>query len=750
MSGTGMLKRFFLSFLMFLCALTAFSKPARPGRIYLFQPDGSGFHARFYGDEMMRIKVTDEGAAIVQDKDGWWCYAEYDAAGSKTSTGCRVGNPVSPDILQRSCNIPLATLSASRSAEKARVMEYDMRGRKLLSGIRAGKGTRTETDAPVQKFGLVILVQFKGENESFTYKKDDFINLLMQEGYSEYGADGSVKEYFDDQFKGQYEFVFEVSDIVTLDKEMAFYGSNDNDGQDRNPHLMVMEACELVDNDIDFRKFDQDGDGEVDNVFVFFAGEDEAEGASEDHIWSHAWYIKDGAGRSLVLDGVTINRYACASELTTQDANTTVMTSIGTFCHEYAHTFGLPDMYDTDYQVGGVGAATWRRLSLMDAGNYNNDGHTPPNLSAVEREYLGLNEPHMLVSSGKYTLPSIDSGRYFRIDSDNDNEYFLLECRTLAGWDRHIGGEGMLLYHIDRSLNNAGYSEVYDRNVTAAERWGNSNEVNAFAAHQCADLVEADCRNDEFDNIYDELYENYLTSLSGVFYPFGGATTLTPKSVPGLKCWGDASVDKAIWDIAFDGSKVTFSLSGYSADALPIPQDLKADVFQDAAIISFSSSFGYEGKAAVVCEKSGGQIYAAELESCESGKWACIIEGLEFSTSYTVYVNFIEGEYAGEKLRLSFMTKRRQDKGTPYMYLANVDRSESGAFLIGTKLPLRLFNAQDAKEIWWTFNGNPVSVGKDCYYTVLRKGTLRAHIVWEDGSEDIVMKEINIEEEYDE
>mgnify|MGYP003310043167 CR=1 FL=1 len=201
MSGTGMLKRFFLSFLMFLCALTAFSKPARPGRIYLFQPDGSGFHARFYGDEMMRIKVTDEGAAIVQDKDGWWCYAEYDAAGSKTSTGCRVGNPVSPDILQRSCNIPLATLSASRSAEKARVMEYDMKGRKLLSGIRAGKGTRTETDAPVQKFGLVILVQFKGENESFTYKKDDFINLLMQEGYSEYGAEGSVKEYFDDVSK---------------------------------------------------------------------------------------------------------------------------------------------------------------------------------------------------------------------------------------------------------------------------------------------------------------------------------------------------------------------------------------------------------------------------------------------------------------------------------------------------------------------------------------------------------------------
>ena len=84
------------------------------------------------------------------------------------------------------------------------------------------------------------------------------------------------------------------------------------------------------------------------------------------------------------------------------------------------------------------------------------------------------------------------------------------------------------------------------------------------------------------------------------------------------------------------------------------------------------------------------------------------------------------------------------------MYLSNVDRADNGGFPVGARLPLRLFNVQDAKEIRWTFNGTPVSVGPGCYYIVERKGTLRAHIIWEDGSEEVVMKEINIEELNDE
>ena len=221
---------------------------------------------------------------------------------------------------------------------------------------------------------------------------------------------------------------------------------------------MVMEACKLADEKIDFKKYDQDGDGEVDNVFVFFAGLDEASGAEEDHIWSHAWFIMDGAGEDLFLDGVRINRYACAAELEGNTYDKSYMTAIGTFCHEYSHTLGLPDFYDTDYPEGGFAAALWLCTSLMDGGNYNNNGNTPPYFNAIEREILELSQPVVISEPGTYEMLPINKGTYYRINTTTENEYFLLEYRDNSLWDKYIGGSGVLVYHIDKSTKDAGYS----------------------------------------------------------------------------------------------------------------------------------------------------------------------------------------------------------------------------------------------------------------------------------------------------
>ena len=744
-----MLKRIFISSILMILALAAYSKPARPGMIYLTQPDGTGFYARFHGDELIRIKVTEDGSAITQGEDGWWYYAEYDMNATKVSTGYKVGKSVGVDVLGRCREIPFERLSEIKSSLKSKVAEREYMERGILQRIRPQIPTRAADDNQIEKLGLVILAQFKGQNEKFTYTKEHFENLLMQDNYSAFGATGSAKEYFEDQFSNTVKFKFEVSDIVTLDREVAYYGGNDSQGNDKNPHLMIMEACQLADEQIDFSKYDQDGDGEVDNVFVFFAGRDEAEGASENQIWSHAWYIKDGAGRNLFLDGVRINRYACTSELKMLNAATATMASIGTFCHEYSHTLGLPDLYDTDYQTGGYAATLWGDTCLMDGGSYNNNGSTPPNFNAIEREIMGLSEPIRLTTSGNYTIESIDKGQYYRLDSDNLEEYFLFECRTLTGWDKYIGGSGMLVYHIDKSNNDAGLSSLYNQNVTAAERWLYGNQVNAYAAHQCADLIEADRRTDNYASMYDASYQNYRQFIQGIFFPYSGVNSLTPTSFPGLACWGKAEVSKSVANIDFDGNKVTFRLSR-STGAVPVPKNVNIDAYQDAAIIKFTSSFSFEGMARMEVKKSGQLIHTLDIAPYEAESWACTLEGLEPSTSYVIYIYFYEEDFDGSKASQSFMTKRKQNTAGPYIYLANVKRAENGAFPIGTKLPLKLFNAQEAKKIRWTFNGSPVTVGPDCYYTVARKGTLRAYVTWEDGSEEVVMKEINIGEIQDE
>ena len=57
------------------------------------------------------------------------------------------------------------------------------------------------------------------------------------------------------------------------------------------------------------------------------------------------WELSDPTnyGRSVKLDGVTVDTYACGSELMGISGKT--LDGIGTMCHEYSHCLGLPDFY---------------------------------------------------------------------------------------------------------------------------------------------------------------------------------------------------------------------------------------------------------------------------------------------------------------------------------------------------------------------------------------------------------------------
>ena len=63
-----------------------------------------------------------------------------------------------------------------------------------------------------------------------------------------------------------------------------------------------------------------------------------------------------------------------------------------------------------------------------------------------------------------------------------------------------------------------------------------------------------------------------------------------------------------------------------------------------------------------------------------------------------------------------------------------------------SRIPLRMYNAVGAEKIEWTFGGSPVMIGPDGYYRLEKSGTLKAVVHWEDGSRDIVVKEVKVEE----
>ena len=708
----------------FIC-LSAAAHPVRPTVLSFTQPDGTTFQGKIYGDEFYRIKATIQGHAIVQDEDGWWCYAQFDHEGNRTSSGYRIGENAPGDVLSESFNIPYSRLAenARRKRENlANSINEEPLMRRILKNQTATKGT----DQVITKRALVILVEFA--DVKFKYTKEDFDNILNKPGYDYNGATGCAKDYFNDQFGGRVQFEFEVGSIATLSRNRSYYGSNVA-GNDAYPADMVADACKALDAEIDFSQYDDDNDGYVDNIFVFFAGEDEAEGFDEECIWSHSWYVLHGAGIICELDGKLIDNYACTSELSRKgNTRQTVLSGIGTFCHEYSHTLGLPDMYDTDYDdAGGWAAALWMHTSLMDGGNSNNDNNTPPYYNGIEREILGITEPVLLENDGLYTLEPIQkSNIVYRLDTDKEGEYYLFECRSNQGWDKYAGGTGMLVYHIDKSGRYA-------------SKWGNTNTVNATLSHQCADLIEADKRSDDASTV------SSYSNIQGIFFPYSSTNFLSPTSNPGLKFWSGQTGEVAITNIQRDGENIKFNVTGYSESSTPpTVMSIKTDPFMDAAIVKFESSWAFEGEAIVTWGRPGEDTKEARVLPYESGKYSIILEGLmPGNKTYTVSIKFSIDGIDGEPSTASFMTSKESPVQWPYIYIGKNKADANNKIAVGTKIALRTYNTADAAEIRWTFNGEDIAPEGDCYYTVQKSGTLKAFVTWKDGSEDIIEKKIN-------
>ena len=332
--------------------------------------------------------------------------------------------------------------------------------------------------------GLVILVEFK--DVSFKTSSKNFDDLLNKTGYDYNGATGSASDYFKSASNGKYAPVFDVFGPYKLDREMAYYGQNDREGLDMHPDQMVVDAVAMLAVDkvanINFADYDTDGDGYIDNIFVYYAGYGENEGAPENTIWPHAWEVYDEyVDGQLTYNGKRLRGYACTSEL--QGLSGTMMCGVGTFCHEFSHVLGLPDFYVTDYMSSHKTPGEW---DIMDAGSYLNDGNTPPTYSAHERFYLGWLTPEILNEEGEYELEElqksnkayiITSTGNHNLDGGNPNPatYYLLENRQKTGWDAYIPGHGMMIS-----------KTVYDE-----DDWYN-NIPNNNRNSQGYDIIEAD------------------------------------------------------------------------------------------------------------------------------------------------------------------------------------------------------------------------------------------------------------------
>lgn len=436
---------------------------ATPEPVTIMQRDGSTITIRIHGDEFLHWKTY--GNRLVElGTDGLFYYAQWSDTGVIQPTATRV--------------VPVATRSAVDQGGAA--VQPPVAARMRAAALRAARNA--SAPSPSISNGehpfLVLLVQFTDLSFKLPDPLKNFHDLLNLPGYSENGATGSVFDYFNENSNGAFSPRYTVVGPITVSNSFSYYGHDT--GYTERCQEMLQEAVLQADSlmNIDFSSYDVDADGYIDNIFVFYAGHNRAEGA-EKTIWPHSW---ETGSYSVTVDGVRTRSYACTSEF--RKSTGTEMCSIGTFCHEFGHVLGLPDFYDTNYETNGTAPAL-RGYSLMSSGNYNNNGRTPPYLTAIERQMLGWMEtPPALSESGQYTLAPISQNTAFTTSTSTKGEYFLYENRPQIGWDAALPAGGLLIYHVDQS-------DRMVNGMTAAERWEYGSEINAMASHQCLDLVES-------------------------------------------------------------------------------------------------------------------------------------------------------------------------------------------------------------------------------------------------------------------
>lgn len=507
-----------------------------------------------------------------------------------------------------------------------------------------------------------------------------------------------VENYFSRQFRGNLTLELELAPIVTLSHTRSYYGDNYTDRKDVLLYQAIKEACNLSSENIDFSKFDGDADGMVDNIVLLYAGACEDDGAGAELLSQQHAHLSDYS-TTITLDTKTIDGYSVCCELHTDAGENPRQAGIGVMCHEIAHALGLPDLYDTDADASGGNSGGLGSSSLMDYGCTNNDWNSPPDLSGAEHHILssGILEP--LTIGEKSLAPVISSGRYIFAESDTPDEYYIFASQQSR----------LYVYHIDRSGNPAGYSDIYGRNLSAAERW-KYNQINSRPDHKCFELVAVLPNEDQ--------------------HSFGSDT-----SIP-YKYWSGASSSFALRDIqAQSDSSIYFNVIE------PIKLD-KLSTYQDAVSIEWILDESLEGNQdyKIICINP---IDTLEY-NINTDLHYYTIEGLNPYTDYKLKLQLILSESESYSASAAFQTKRYRKDTYPNMYFTGVTRGKDGSFIRGTEIPLRIYNAGKTERVDWYFNDIPITPSARGTYTINIPGTLKAEIYYPDGTTELIIKEIRL------
>lgn len=415
-----------------------------------YNPDGSEIKVRGWGNQFAAVFETLDGFTIVQDPEsGFFHYATLSKDGTELlPSGTRVGTgaPLQLSLPRHLRVTPEAASRKALAAQQETGVKPRWETRRRERQQRHTRSTISSKDRPVDTseggplaatignyVGLCLLIQFP--DVPGTISQQEVTNFCNQPGYTSFGNNGSVRDYFYDNSDHKLTYTNIVNAYYTAQHNRAYYTDPNISYGTRARELIVEALNHLKAQGFNFNQLTADSSGYIQALNIFYAGPIVNNWAKG--LWPHSSGL--------------ITAYVASSTRRFHDYQITNMgnqLTLGTFCHENGHMVcDFPDLYSYNDPPSHYGVGNY---CLMCFGGSNTN---PTQVCAYLKNYAGWTSSLRQISQGMSY--SIMAGKNdFLIHRKNQIEYFIIENRAKTGRDESLPDAGLAIWHVDESGNN--------------------------------------------------------------------------------------------------------------------------------------------------------------------------------------------------------------------------------------------------------------------------------------------------------
>ena len=429
--------------LILACMLRAYAAYIVDFPVSLTQPDGSVISCFASGDEYYNWYHDENNFTIIQNNEGYYCYAIND--GDKVvASQYRVGT-VDPKTVGIPVGVSIS--AAAKTAIRKNILD-NTPDKTTAKEYRAPKGARNTGTMN----NLVVYIKF-ADQEEFTRDTTYYWEMFNKVDDPTYQ---SLQNYFEQVSYGMLSITSHFYPIPTDNYIVSYTDSHPREyympydpvsaptgyqGSQRNDRefLLLKNASQYVASMIPADlNIDYDDDGMVDNVVYIIKG---APTAWSTLLWPHRWSLY---GEYAYINGKRVYDFNFQLETHLNGSQSSVL------CHEMFHSLGAPDLYRyEDETITPIG-----RWDVMAS-----NGNPAQSMAAYMKYKYGgwIDEIPEITQAGVYTLhtPWSPTNNMYKLASPNStNEFFLFEFRNKDHlFETTLPGEGLLIYRVNPSEN---------------------------------------------------------------------------------------------------------------------------------------------------------------------------------------------------------------------------------------------------------------------------------------------------------